>query len=438
MEKIEKIKLAGVVGAGGAGFPSHVKLGTKAEIVIVNGAECEPLLRVDQTLMEVEAEKLVYALSQAMEMVEAKRGVICLKAKYKNAIANIEKTIGNYSGIEIKVVDDFYPAGDEQQLIFEVTQKVIPIGGLPKDIGALVHNVNTLLNIADALNDKNVTHKHVTVTGDVKTPITVEVPIGTDISELINSAGLNIPKEEAALIIGGPMMGRVSYDFNECVTKTMGGIIVLPKTHYLIASKDKNIEKELKLAKAICCQCNNCSLICPRNDLGFGTSPHKVMRAFAYESAEALGDVNHIFSCCDCALCTHFGCDFGLSPGRIMTLFKKNLQQEGVKPVKEIPHEPSDVMKYKQVPTKRLISRLKINEYDKKAPLVDFEKVSKVKIAMQQHIGAKSVPCVKEGQRVSCGELIGQIPKDSLGANIHASIDGVVKSVDADFVVIQA
>lgn len=438
MEKIEKIKSAGVVGAGGAGFPSHVKLSTKADIVIVNGAECEPLLRVDQTLMETEAEKLVFALNEVIDIVQAKQGVICLKAKYKNAIAKLENAIANYNSIKIKVIDDYYPAGDEQQLIYEVMQKVVPVGGLPKDVGAVVHNVNTLLDIADALNDKNVTHKHVTVTGDVITPITTEVPIGTNISLLIERAGLNIPKEEAALIIGGPMMGRVSYDFNESVTKTMGGIIVLPKTHYLIISKGKDLDKELKLAKAICCQCNNCSLICPRNDLGHGTSPHKVMRAFAYESAEALGDVNHIFSCCDCALCTHFGCEFGLSPGRIMTMFKRDLMQEGIKPVREIAHNPSDVRKYKKVPTKRLISRLKIHKYDKKAPLIDFNKVNEVKISMKQHIGAKSIPFVKEGQKVACGDLIGQIPKDSLGANIHASIDGIVKFVDEDFIVITA
>jgi len=438
MEMIEKIKSAGVVGAGGAGFPSHVKLNTKADIVIVNGAECEPLLRVDQTLMELESDKLVYGLSKAMEIVEAKRGVICLKGKYKNAIANLEKAIERYNSIDIQVIDDYYPAGDEQQLIFEVTQKVIPISGLPKDVGAVVHNVNTLLNIADALNSKNVTHKHVTVTGEVETPITVEVPIGCDISLIIDMAKLKIPKQDATLIIGGPMMGRVSYNFNERVTKTMGGIIVLPKTHTLITRKDKDIERELKLAKAICCQCNNCSLICPRNDLGLGTSPHKVMRAFAHESAEALGNVNHIFSCCDCGLCTHYGCEFGLSPGRIMTMFKRNLLQEGVKPVKEIPNEPNNIREYKKVPTRRLIGRLGLKQYDNKAPLVDFVKVNEVNIDLRQHIGAKSVPCVKEGQRVSCGDIIAEIPQNSLGANIHASIDGTVKSVNDDFITIQA
>jgi len=138
---LEKIKNNGIVGAGGAGFPTHVKLDCKADVVIINGAECEPLLRVDQQLMKIYSEDLIIGLRIAMDLTGATKGVICLKAKYKGAVIKLDKLTKNEKSIEIKIIDDFYPAGDEQQLVYEVTNKVVPRMRLTLDVGAVVINI---------------------------------------------------------------------------------------------------------------------------------------------------------------------------------------------------------------------------------------------------------------------------------------------------------
>ena len=437
MQKVDKIKAAGVVGAGGAGFPTHVKLNTKAEVVIVNGAECEPLLRVDQTLMDQNAQELVEALQVVMEITEAPRGVICLKGKYKSAVSRLQAIAKDISNVEVKIIRDYYPAGDEQQLIFEVTGRVIPVGGLPMEVGAVVHNVGTLLNIRDAVQDKPVTHKYVTITGAVSSPMTCYTPIGTNLGELLERAGAPKDRENYALILGGPMMGAVSHDWDTPVTKTTGGVIVLPKEHKLITNKELSMQRELRLAKAVCCQCNRCTQMCPRNDLGLGTSPNKVMVALATGQISAMGKVESIFSCCGCDLCTQYACDMGLSPGKVMTFVKTSLQKEGIRPEKIIPNTVNTNREYKLIPTKRLIKKLGLYEYDRPAPMQEgIHDADEVKIPLKQHIGAPSEAVVKSGDLVQVGDLLGRIPEKSLGANIHASISGVVGEVTKDYVII--
>jgi len=149
MEKdlISIIKEAGIVGAGGAGFPTHVKLNTKADYLIINGAECEPLLRVDQQLMAKESRKLLDAIDLVKKYIGAKVAIIGLKSKYKKAIENIETIINEYENIKMHKMPNFYPAGDEQVLVYETIKKIIPEGSIPLSVGAVVLNVETLLNI---------------------------------------------------------------------------------------------------------------------------------------------------------------------------------------------------------------------------------------------------------------------------------------------------
>ena len=207
---IQRVQDAGIVGAGGAGFPTHVKLNSQCDIVIINGAECEPLLRVDQQLMEFYSEEVVTGLKIAMRVTGAKKGVIGLKGKYKNAITNLEKIIRNESSITIKVVGDYYPAGDEQQLVYEVTKKVVPLMGLPLDVGAVVINVATAIHVARGV---PVTERVITVAGDVETPLTFNASVGVPFSELIQECGGPTDSENYLLLVGGPMMGFVEEDW---------------------------------------------------------------------------------------------------------------------------------------------------------------------------------------------------------------------------------
>ena len=150
MSLIDNIRDAGIVGAGGAGFPTHVKVNCKAEYIIANGAECEPLLRVDQQLMRDHADMVVKGILAVKESTGAAHAVICLKEHYHDAVVALKKAAEG-TGVEIKLFKSYYPAGDEQQMVYEVTGRVVPTGGLPLDVGCVVDNVSTLMNIAAAL-----------------------------------------------------------------------------------------------------------------------------------------------------------------------------------------------------------------------------------------------------------------------------------------------
>ena len=174
---------AGILGAGGAGFPTHVKINCKAEFVLANGAECEPLLRVDQQVMQYFAADVVRGIRAVKEFTGAKRAVICLKEHYHAAVAALQEVLKDADDVELHLLQGYYPAGDEQQIVYEVTGRVVPTGGLPLDVGAVVCNVSTLTNIAAALDGKKVTEKYVTVGGAVKNPVTLRVPVGISLQE---------------------------------------------------------------------------------------------------------------------------------------------------------------------------------------------------------------------------------------------------------------
>ncbi|SMC36200.1 SLBB domain-containing protein, partial [Sporomusa malonica] len=206
---VTNVKTAGVVGAGGAGFPTHVKLAAKADIYIVNAAECEPMLRTDQQLAARYPELLLQGLTQAMEATGAKEGIIALKAKYQAAIKALEPLLPPQ--IRIEILRDIYPAGDEVITIWLTTGRRVPPGGIPLHIGVVVNNVQTLINVAKAMQGEAVTTKTLTVTGAVKSPVTVTVPIGTAMAEVLALAG-GATCAQPAYIDGGPMMGKVMTD----------------------------------------------------------------------------------------------------------------------------------------------------------------------------------------------------------------------------------
>ena len=435
---LEKIKASGVVGAGGAGFPAHVKLNCRAEVVIANGAECEPLLNVDQCAMRDQADEIVSGLLLAMEATGAARGVICTKEHYHDAVISLQKALQGKDNLSLKLLKSTYPAGDEQVMVYEVTGNVVPTGGLPIDAGAVVHNVSTLINISRAMRDIPVTTKVVTVAGEVASPMTLEAPIGTPYRLLIERAGGPVSAEGYVAIIGGPCMGALEYDWDKPVTKTTGGIVILKRDHPLVATKTSDLERDVKLAKAVCCQCSLCTQMCPRNALGLKVEPHKAMRAAANGDGTLLGDFNGVFSCCNCGLCTYYACNFGLNPSAMMTRMKESLSRAGIKPEKKIAYPVSDGYALTKLPVYRLQSRMDVARFAGDAPFLrETLDVPRVKIPLKMHIGVPAEPCIQLGDRVKKGDLIATIPQGKLGAVVHASIDGTVELVDAQMICIK-
>lgn len=438
MTIIDRVRDAGVVGAGGAGFPTHVKLNCKADTVIANGAECEPILRVDQQLMEREAARILKGLSLAMEACGAQRGIFATKSHYAGAVAAVKACIGSYPNISLHEMRAYYPAGDEKSLIYECTKRVVPTAKLPADVGVVVCNVNSLLNIANAMDGIAVTKKFVTVSGEVLAPATYEVPIGTDAYSLLEWAGLPTPLSSYTLLVGGPCMGRLTKELHFPITKTTGGLVLIPDSHPYIQKRQMPLSRQLTLAKAVCCQCSQCTQLCPRNALGLSVQPHKAMRAVAQSNGKLLGDPNAVLACCSCGLCTNYSCNFGLNPANIMAELKAEFAKQGLRPKPETEIVTDPAIELKKVPVSRLIARMGLTKYDIPAPMQPVQKVMRVVIPLKQHIGRPSEPMVTEGMFVSEGDLIAMIPDKSLGANIHASISGRVLKVSPDAIELEA
>ena len=207
-EFITAVRDAGIVGAGGAGFPAHVKYAAAADTVIANGCECEPLLHTDQHHMEHQAQDIARALAALASATGAQRGIFALKSKQRAVIPLVREACGLF-GLEMALLDDFYPAGDEQILVRELTGRSAPPLGIPLQVGCIVANVGTLAAVDAAVrHGQAVTHKSLTVTGEVKQPGIVRAPLGAAMSECLALAGGALVKD-AAYILGGPMMGRV-------------------------------------------------------------------------------------------------------------------------------------------------------------------------------------------------------------------------------------
>lgn len=436
MVLVDQVREAGVVGAGGAGFPTHVKIDAKVEVVIANGSECEPLLHGDQHLMRTQPRRILKGLSAVVRATGAEKGVVAVKGKYSEAISALKEALGRYRKLELFELGDFYPAGDEQLLTYEVTGRIVPEGGIPLQVGVVVSNVETLFNIAGAMEGKPVTHKLVTVNGAVSKPLTIWLPVGTSYQEAIKLAG-GATVEEFVVLDGGPMMGKVVEDLSLPITKTTNGVIVLPKDHRWVGKLTAPERAALKFSM-ICCTCSMCTDICPRNLLGHSIQPHRTMSRMALANALDPSAFTTAFLCCECGLCDYI-CPLELLPRKVNVILKRKLSEAGVKnPHRRSDLKPSPFLPFRKVPTGRLLLSIGLKEFDRPAPLADFEyEPEQVRIPLKQHIGASAVPVVRPGQKVEAGQLIGEIPERQLGARVHASISGTVVSVDEGFVTIR-
>ena len=436
---VDKVRAAGVVGAGGAGFPTHVKLQFEVEQVLGNGASCEPLLVSDPYLLEHRTDAVLDGLNTVMECAAAGRGIICVKSKHSGAVQALRDRLAgkDYSRpIEIFELDDFYPAGDEFILVNEVLGKIVPESGIPLNVLAVVSNVESLLNISLAMAGHPVTERYLTVCGEVRSPIVCKVPIGSPAAEVIRLAG-GARLDEYGIIMGGPMMGKVLASDAEPVTKTTSGIIVLPPNHNILRDKQRDMDRMRFIAKAACTQCSRCTDLCPRNLIGHSLQPHKIMRHLAYNPGMTGEVLEDALICSECGVCEKFACPMMLSPREINAVLKKKLLQQGVKrEPQRTAYTVSPFYDTRKVPVRRLMERLEVYKYDTHPPFLQEEfQPGRVSIPLLQHLGKPARPVVQAGQRVKKGELIGEIPEGALGARIHASIEGTVESVGENIVI---
>jgi len=433
-EFIQNIADAGVVGAGGGGFPTAVKLNASFQHYIANGAECEPLLHKDIELMRRNADFLAETIAKIVDMLGVNYAHIGVKGKYTDIWNILNPAVDKYN-IQPHYLDDIFPAGDEFELVRTVLGKTIPPGNIPLAVGAVVNNVETIYNIGKAISGKPVIAKWLTVTGEVEHPFTAIAPLGMRVDDLLNIARPKI--DDFAIIEGGPMMGNI-VDDSEPVKKTTAGFIVLPTEHRLITSRQKPIEYILRIAASACMQCQACTDLCPRHLLGHPLEPHKIMRAMAMPISLPIESLTSALICSECGICEQFACPMEISPRRINRELKAKFFENKVKFVWN--GEDIDTFEerdFRRIPSQKLAERIGVLDYFYIHPefIPSIPEPDEIILKLKQHAGVPAVPIVRVGEDVKKSQLVAKIPDGKLGANIHSSIDGKVISTAPDIII---
>ena len=430
---------AGIVGAGGAGFPTHRKFSKDVKQIVVNAAECEPLMMVDHHILEKHLSALVDTLNILIDAMGAEEAIIGIKGKNMHLLD--ESIVAALNGTKVKIheIPDIYPAGDEVVLTYETTGKIIPEGSIPIMVGVMVINVETVYNIHKAITEsKPVTDKYVTIGGDVKEDMTIKAPIGINVGELLRACGVDLTGK--CVIDGGPMMGRLVDPETAVVKKTTKGLLLFPETHSIIQRKKMPLSMTLKRASAACCNCSMCSDVCPRYLLGYNLRVNKTLRAASLQEVQNAENFLQSALCCGCGVCTVIGCQQMLNPQAISMEVKRLLGKNGFRRKNNIaPEAVRPERASRLVSSSKLIDRLGIRKYVKdhvERKYIEFNPDT-VTIPLSQHVGKPASPLVKQGKKVSVGTPIAETDKNALGAVIHASIDGKVTEVTDSYIVIE-
>lgn len=432
----DKLKQLGVVGAGGAGFPSYVKANSQVELVLANGAECEPLLHKDYELMKCYPSEIISGMGLMMEATGARQGKFGIKEKNRDAVDAIRSQLGP-KAIDMVLLGDFYPSGDEYELVHIATGRLIPPGGIPLQVGCVVNNVETLYNVHHASQGIPVTRKLVSIAGEVQEPKTVWAPIGTSFRDLLSSVG-GTSVSDYGIFVSGLMMGTLSFNPDDVVTKTTAGLIVLPRQHPLVVRKSQPIRNMNRIGKSACDQCSFCTEFCPRYLMGYEVEPHKVMRSLGFSSTGTDNWNQWAQLCCACGLCTLYACPEDLFPKEACDQGKESLATAGIKFVQNKDVRVHPMKEHRRVPQALLRKRLKVEQYEGETPFEDEDLEPKaVKIKLSQHVGVPATPKVSTGDKVESRDMIAEVAASELGTSIHASIGGIVKKVTKESIVIE-
>lgn len=285
------VKDAGIVGMGGAMFPTHVKLsipeGKKVEYLILNAAECEPYLTVDHRMMLERADEIVYGMKSLMKAIEVEKGFIGVEENKPDAVETMQKAVSSEEGIEVKVLETKYPQGGEKMLIKAILNRVVPAGGLPLDVGVVVNNITTAVAVSDAIQKgMPLIERTVTVTGrGVNNPVNLVYPIGISIEELIAEAG-GLTEDAGKVILGGPMTGFAQPSLNIAAVKGTSGVVVLSK------------EEVGSFEPKPCIKCARCVDVCPQFLM-----PVNLSKYAAHDMLEELEDYQ-VLNCIECGSCS--------------------------------------------------------------------------------------------------------------------------------------
>ncbi|HEX2394189.1 MAG TPA: electron transport complex subunit RsxC, partial [Bacteroidales bacterium] len=291
-EIIQKITDAGIVGLGGATFPSHVKLtvprGKKVECLLVNGVECEPYLTSDHALMLEKGEEILIGIQILKKALEVNIAHIGIESNKPDAIELMRRLSSSYEGIKVHALKVKYPQGGEKQLIKAITGREVPSGGLPVDVGVVAFNVGTVFAVYEAVQkNKPLIERVVTISGKtVKNPSNFRVRIGTPVHSLIEATG-GMDEKTGKIIMGGPMMGKALVNTDIPVMKGTSGIVLIP---------DEQADRKLQQP---CVRCAKCVSVCP-----MGLEPYLLM-TLARQANYGRLETEHVMDCMECGSCSY-------------------------------------------------------------------------------------------------------------------------------------
>ena len=434
------LKDNGVVGAGGAGFPSYCKLAEGADTLLINAVECEPLLYTSYTLLQERIRDIIIGMRAVMEYAHIARGLLAVK-DYRAAKLGYSDGQELAPGVFIKYIPNVYPMGDEINLIYTATGRVVPPGQLPITRGVIVFNTETIYNIGLVVQfGQPVTKTYLTISGDIPKAYCVKVPVGMKISEVLSVMGVTVP-DTHMVIDGGPSMGTVVNLSTDVVKKPCSGLLILPKTIPAVRNKLRTKEDNFRRAASVCCQCNRCTDLCPRHLLGYPLEPHKMVRSTLSAAMADPELIKTATMCCGCDICSTLACCQEISPMQIIKEYKGILAKNRMKYVADPSEQftPSPEREARMVSAGKWKEMLGVAKYDKFPPIYVEEKLKakEVFVPMSQHIGAPAIPVVKVGDEVKENQLIAQAA-EGLSIPHFAPISGKVTYVDAKTIVIHA
>ncbi|MDR0502761.1 MAG: electron transport complex subunit RsxC [Treponema sp.] len=286
------IREAGIVGLGGAGFPTHVKLSPppdkKIDTVIINGCECEPYLTTDNRVMIEESDRIVTGLKIILKVIQGARGIIAVEDNKPHAVSSMRKACEDVPGIEVAAVKTKYPQGCEKQLVYAITKREVPSGGIPIDVGCIVNNVDTVIAIRRAIfRGRPLMRKVVTLSGGaLRKPGNYKARIGTKLDDLVDLAG-GFKENPEKIIVGGPLMGTAIFDTDVPIVKTTSGVLFFTKEEAYIPP-ERN-----------CIRCGQCVEHCPT-----GLIPTELNADILKEDSEAFVRHNGL-DCIECGSCSY-------------------------------------------------------------------------------------------------------------------------------------
>ncbi len=356
-ELSDLLQRAGVVDAGSAGLPAHAMLEACAGTVLLNCADREPLLKTAEVLTQLYPEEVAEGLRIVLEAVGAISGLVRIRNGAQTEAA--ERMISVYPHLTFVEPLSDCPAGDDEIIAREAS--------VPE---AVILEAETAYRIARAVKyDEPVTEKFVTVSGEIAHPGVYRVPTGTPLRDLVERANRTLPLNEVRVWLGGPMTGRPG-TWDEQVTKTTNGIIVLPRDHSLFRNAGIPASVQLRRAASACDGCGRCTDLCPRSGMGYPIRPHLFMRAAAQRDFSDPSVFLNSTYCSGCGICELYACPQNLSPRSLITEYRERLREKGIKvPAKEaMPANDSAFAEHQSVQGDQIVSALGLKKYDGKVP----------------------------------------------------------------------